>query len=64
MDHSDFQKLSLFQRVDVDGDATISREEWVAAFEGSGNAVFLRWMTEVLRQLRDIEGGFRPVRRE
>jgi len=63
MGHSDFQKLSLFQRIDADGSTAIGADEWLAAFEGSTDPVFVSWLSDLLTQLRDLEGGFRPTRR-
>lgn len=63
MQISDFNKLSLFQSLDADGNSSISLEEWVRAFENSRNREFQVWMTEILKQIRDMEGGYRPVQR-
>lgn len=63
MQISDFNKLSLFQSLDADGNSSISLEEWVRAFENSRNREFQAWMTEILKQIRDMEGGYRPVQR-
>jgi hypothetical protein len=63
MEHTDFQKMSLFQKIDNDGNTVISQEEWRTAFEGTSDQTFLRWMRNVLRQLRDIDQGFRPTNR-
>lgn len=63
MAHTDFQKMSLFQKLDSDGDTVISSAEWLATFGGTGDPVFLGWMRDVLCQLRDIDQGFRPVSR-
>ncbi|KAA0170104.1 hypothetical protein FNF28_01713 [Cafeteria roenbergensis] len=63
MQISDFQKLSLFQSLDIDGNSSISLEEWVLAFENSKSREFQAWMSEILKQIRDMEGGFRPLQR-
>ena len=63
MQISDFQKLSPFQSLDIDGNSSISLEEWVLAFENSKSREFQAWMSEILKQIRDMEGGFRPLQR-
>ena len=63
MERSDFEKMSLFQKVDNDGNTSISRDEWMEAFVATTDAAYLRWQSNILAQLRDLESGNRPTMR-
>ncbi|CAE7357725.1 unnamed protein product, partial [Symbiodinium sp. KB8] len=50
-------QMRLFQHADVDGDGVLSQVEFLAAFDGTRDPVFLDWMQAVLIRLAEAEAN-------